>query len=106
MISANSKLLLEPYKGDGAVKATVNKGFATTKQKSTLVGLKAVIKGAVYSRTGDVIAVLNIGDLAFFKEEDLHTQAWAKTIFNCEAVEVPFIIAESSSVVMVKHASS
>ena len=105
MIATNCKLLLEPYKSDGAIKQTVKSGFATTKQKSSLVGLKLMANGSLYHRNGDVQANMEKGDVVYFKEEDLHTQAWAKTIFNSEEIEGPFIIAEASLAVMVKSAN-
>lgn len=106
MKSANSKLLLEPYKSDGAIKTQINKGFATTKQKSTLVGLRAIVEGTIYNRDGSVMTTVSPGDFVFFKEEDLHTQSWSKTVFNCEAVEEPFIIAESTAAIMVKNGNN
>lgn len=105
MKSINNKLLLEPYVSDGAIKASVNKGFATVKQKSTLVPLRVIATGYLYHRNGDVLQQVNPGDLVFFKEEDLHTQSWAKTTFDAEGIKEKFIIADSSLAIMVKDGS-
>jgi hypothetical protein len=105
MKSVNNKLLLEPYVSDGAIKTSVNKGFATVKQKSSLIPLKALAEGYIYHKNGDVLQEVKVGDLVYFKEEDLHTQSWAKTTFSTEGSSDKFIIADSSLVVMVKDGS-
>lgn len=105
MKAINSKLLLEPYVSDGAIKANVNKGFATVKQKSTLVPLKAIVAGTLYHRDGSVMQEIEPGDSVFFKEEDLHNHPWAKTVFTAESLDTKFIIAEASLAVMVKSAT-
>lgn len=105
MRSINSKLLLEPYESDGSIQTTISNGFATVKQKSTLVPLKAVADGYLYHRDGSVLKNVSKGDLVYFKEEDLHSQSWAKTLFTAQGSGVQFIIAESSLVIMVQDGS-
>lgn len=100
MKSINGKLLLEPYVSDGSIKADVRKGVAFVKQKSSLVGLKAVFSSTWTDRNGQVQSI-EPGTVVFFKEEDLHSQGWSKTLFNIDGMEKKFIIADANSAVMV-----
>lgn len=102
MTTTNGKILVEPYVSDGAIQSSIKGGFATVKQKSTLVGLKAVTNGTIYYRNSDAAEYVERGDVVYFKEEDLHNGPWAKTVFDCEDIKDKFIVAESSMVVMVK----
>lgn len=93
MISVNNKLILEPYKGKGKIEAQVNSGFASIKQKSTLIGLKLLADGRV--AIGKDMLELKKGQTVYFSEEILHSQEWAKKTFNLEGSEDKFILAES-----------
>jgi hypothetical protein len=89
----NHNILVEPYLTDGAIRANVKSGFSTIAQKSNLVGLKVIVGGSGAQS----------GWIAYFKEEDLHTQPWSKTVFSCKDVGEPFMIADSRKIVMIKH---
>lgn len=89
--SENHKILVEPYKSDRAIRGEVKKGFSTIAQKSNLVGLRVIVGAGIADK----------GQIAYFKEEDLHAQAWAKTVFSCKDLEEKFIIADSRSIVMI-----
>lgn len=100
MITVNNKLILEPYKGKGKIEAQVNSGFASIKQKSTLIGLKLLADGKV-SIGKDMVDVKK-GQTIFFPEEILHAHDWSKKTFNLEGSEEKFIIAEAVYAVAVK----
>lgn len=86
----NNNILVEPYKSDRALKPKTTSGFATVAQKSNLVGLRVIVGNSMAKKDWT----------AYFKEEDLHTMAWAKTVFNCADVGQPFIIADQRYIVM------
>ena len=90
MKSINNKLLLESYKGSGKIEQEVHNGFATVKQKSTLIGLVLVANANVDN--------INIpkGSLVFFEESVLFKASWAKTKFTASHVEGEFIVADSA----------
>mgnify|MGYP001339466927 CR=1 FL=1 len=103
MRSVNNKLLLTPYASKGKIEANIKSGFATVKQKDTLVGLVAVADGQVLLGQNNLVVVKK-GDTVFFPEEILHSHDWAKKTFNLEGSTERFIIAESVHAVAVKHA--
>lgn len=102
-ISVNGKVLLEPYVSSGGVKSTgESTGFARVKQKSSLIGLKALASSVIRDRAGVEDISVDPGDMVYFKEEDLHSHAWAKTLFDSDALDKKFIVAEAAFVVMVR----
>lgn len=100
MISVNNKLMLEPYKGKGKLESRVTSGFATVKQKDTLVGLKLLADGRVV--IGKDMLEVKKGQTVYFSEEILHAHDWAKKTFNLENSDERFIIAEAAHVVAVE----
>lgn len=100
----NGKIALEPYVSSGGIKSTgESAGFARVKQKSSLVGLKALSHAKVRDRNGNEETVIHPGDLVYFKEEDLHSSPWAKNLFDCDIIDSKFIVAELAFAVMVKR---
>lgn len=92
--SLNGRFVLESYKEDRALKATVTNGFAMVSQKVSLKGLKVL---------ADVIApdgryVAHKGDIAYIREASLQSSPWAKSAFTADAIEGEFMIVESSYV--------
>lgn len=102
MISVNNKLILEPYKGSRKIEANTSSGFATIKQKSTLIGLKALIDAQITSSGGKDVKIKK-NSTVFFEEEVLYSSAWAKKTYQCDGIEDKFIIADYSQVVIVKE---
>lgn len=100
MIGGLNKLLVEPYKGSGKPEAEVKSGFATVKQRSSLVGLK-LMADAIVSQ-GSCTAEIKKGAVIYFKETDLSTMPWTKTRMTCDAIEGEFLIADYTSVVAIK----
>jgi hypothetical protein len=100
MISVNNKLVLEPYKGVSKVEAKVTSGFATIKQKNTLVGLKLLADGRL--AIGKDMIEVKKGQTVFFPEEILHASDWSKKLFNLDGSEEKFILGEASYAVAVK----
>lgn len=100
MISVNNKLMLTPYTGVNKIEASVKSGFATIKQKSSLIGLTLVADGMV--STGKEMKLVAKGQVVYFSEEVLHASDWAKKTFKIDGSEDSFILAEASYVVAVK----
>lgn len=95
--SLNNRILLEPYKADGALKTTERNGFAMITQKMTVVGLRVMMEARI--KTSEHLGVVvNVGDTAYIREELLHTQPWAKKVLECSVVEGQFIIVDLSLV--------
>jgi hypothetical protein len=93
MISVNNKLVLEAYKGKGKIETKITSGFATVKQKDTLVGLKLMADGKV--TIGKDMMDVKKGQTVFFSEEILHASDWSKKTYSIEGSEDKFIIAEA-----------
>lgn len=100
MISVNNKLILEPYKSTGKAEAKASTGFATIKQKDTLVGLKLLADGKL--TIGKDMIEVKKGQTVFFSEEILHAADWAKKQFNLDGSADKFILAEASYAVAVE----
>lgn len=105
MNSINNRLILEPYKGSNKVEAKINSGFATVKQKSTLIGLKLLVGASVITMNGKE-QNYQPGSIAYFEEETLHASAWAKKTYECDSINEKFIIAEFDQVVLIKESAS
>jgi hypothetical protein len=98
MMSVRNKLFLEPYKGGKKIEAEVKSGFATVKQRSTLIGLKLLMDAQVM--IGSKSEILRAGTSVFFEETLLYTEAWAKHTYTAnELVGQEFIIADFSHAV-------
>lgn len=97
VVSFNNRFLLEPYKGDRALKANVSSGFAIVQQKVSVVGL-TLLADAVVSLYGKEVETLEKGSKVYIKEELLFTQPWAQKVYESDAIEGKFIIVEASQV--------
>ena len=78
----------------------ISSGFASIKQKSTLIGLKLLADGKVV--IGKDMIDVKKGQTVFFSEEILHSHDWAKKTFNFEGSEDKFIIAEAVHAVAIE----
>lgn len=96
----NGRFILESYKEDRALKATVQNGFAMVSQKVSLKGLKLLAD--VQNAQGQLIAYK--GDIAYIRESFLQSQPWAKATFTADAIEGEFIIAEQAHIEFVDKA--
>lgn len=96
----NGRFILESYKEDRALKATVQNGFAMVSQKVSLKGLKLLAD--VQNAQGQFIAYK--GDIAYIRESFLQSQPWAKATFTADAIEGEFIIAEQAHIEFVDKA--
>jgi len=99
-MTLNNKLMLEPYQGSGKIEAKINSGFATVKQKSTLIGLKNLLTTEL-SMNGTQRTVEK-GQMVYFQEEILHANDWSKRTYDCDAIDGRFIIAEGAYAVFIK----
>ena len=97
-----NKLALEPYEGSGKIEAQVSSGFATVKQKTTLVGLRLLADVRII-QNGSILLCVGKGAKIYFTEETLHAAAWSKKTYECAAIEGKFILAEPSQVELVDY---
>lgn len=92
--SLNNRIVVEPY-AKTELKTTVNKGFAQISQKKNVVGLKVLVDCEVVVQGGSYGWAVKAGDVAFFKEEELHTHPSVKMILNSEGIKGDFIILDA-----------
>ena len=95
--SLNNRFILEPYKGDRALKSNASTGFAIVQQKVSLVGLKVLVDAMIFCGAQQGIR-WPVGSLAYIKEELLFTQPWAQKIYESDAIESKFIIVDASQI--------
>lgn len=93
--SMNGRFILETYKEDRALKATVSNGFAMVSQKVSLKGLK-VLADVMSPVTGQYLA--RKGDLAYIREASLQSQPFAKASFTSDNIEGEFMIVDISHI--------
>lgn len=91
-LSFNNKIIVEAYV-KGEIRSKERNGFALIDQKGRLHGLKVLVESKLNDKQ-----VIPAGSIAYFKEEDLHTQAWAGKILECDVIEGKFIIVDLSHV--------
>lgn len=90
--SLNNRLVLEAYKKEG-LKSVVHNGFAMTQQKVLVKGLKVLMKSTLQIH-GQFSIEVNPGDMAYIREEYLHSAPWAQKILQSDAVEGDFMIID------------
>lgn len=100
LISINNKVVVEPYKGSNKPVGKVSSGFATVKQKDTLIGLKVLADFTMKTNSSEILIVK--GQTVYFSEEVLATHDWAKKTYECDAIEGRFSLAEAAYMVLVK----
>jgi len=98
--SMNNKLLLEPYQGENKIKANINSGFATVKQKDTLIGLVLLVDANL--QRGNSVYLIPKGSKIYFQEEILHAHSWSKKTYESEALGQRFIIADANFAVFIE----
>jgi hypothetical protein len=91
--SLNNRLVLEPYLKEG-LKTVENKGFAMVSQKVAVKGLRVLMDAELNVGNQQTYRTVRKGDMAYVKEELLHTQPWAAKILECEAIDGKFIIVD------------
>jgi len=101
--SLNNRFIVEPYKGDRALKANATSGFAIVQQKVSIVGLKTLADSLVQVGK-ELYETLPKGSTVYIKEELLFTQVWAQKVFESSAIEGKFIIVDASQVEFVEAA--
>lgn len=96
-VSLNGKFIVEPYKGDRALKANNASGFAIVQQKVSIIGLTLLADSLVQVGKTER-EVLPKGAKIYVREELLFTAPWAQKVFESDAIEGKFIIVDSSQV--------
>lgn len=97
MFSLNNRVVVEAYKTDKSLKATVSNGFAMVTQKIALVGLKVLVEAKLAD--GRIVPA---GSTVFIRESLLHTSPWAQSALQSDAVSAPFLIIEQNFIEFVK----
>lgn len=92
-VSLNNRFMVEPYKGDRALKANTTGGFAIVQQKVSIVGLM-LLADALICLGGENVRTLAKGSKVYIKEELLFTQPWAQKVYESDAIEGKFIIVD------------
>ena len=91
--SLNNRLIVETYKEDRGLKATVQNGFAMVQQKVSLKGLKLLVEAKVVSN--GITQIIPAGSMVYFKEGALQSAPWAKGSFSCEGLDGEFMIVDA-----------
>lgn len=87
-VSVNNKVIVEVYQKQD-LKAEIKNGFAMTSQKISVKGLTLLMD----AHLGDGRLVPK-GHKAYFKENDLHSAPWAKTILQSDILGGNFMIID------------
>lgn len=90
MRSYNDWVIVEPYKGAKKLETKVTSGFATIKQKSTLIGLTVLVDNVYFKK----------GEKVYFTEEELTSSSWSRKELECDAIDGKFIMAPKTSVIV------
>lgn len=97
MIESLNKFIVETYKEDRALKATVQNGFAMVSQKVQVKGLK-LLAAAKIATNGNIMHYPE-GSTVYIKEAALQSQPWAKQAFTApEAIMGEFMIVDQAHV--------
>jgi hypothetical protein len=94
--SLPNKFIVETYKEDRGLKATVTNGFAMVSQKVQIKGLKLLADAFV--NIGVTTIHYPIGSTVYIKEASLQSQAWAKQSFTSDAIEGEFMIVDQAHI--------
>jgi hypothetical protein len=86
--SINNRLILETYVKK-ALEARREGGIATPGQRDGLKGLKVLVDA--YLSDGRHIPK---GSVAYIREEELHSHAWASKPYTCDTIESKFILVD------------
>lgn len=97
-----NKIAIKPYTKERKLEAKVNSGFAVTKQKSTLVAVEVMAEAVLFFGSEEPLTIPK-GSKAYFKEEDLYANQWARHKYEAEDVEEEFALAEPNYLVMVGY---
>jgi hypothetical protein len=91
MFSLNNRLVLEQYIKEG-LKAKVSGGIATPGQRDGLKGLKVLMDAHITLPYGAFH--VHIGDIAYIREEVLHTHPWASKPLTCDKLSEKFMLVD------------
>lgn len=99
--SINGRVLVEPYKKT-ELKAEIRSGMAMISQKVNLKGLKLMADACIPSGMLGGID-LKAGDIAYFREDQLHMCPGIKDVLNADTIEGPFIILDANMIQFVRQ---
>jgi len=100
-IVSYNRLITEPYKKTHKIEGQISNGFSTVKQKKQLIGLRILADGCFV--LGNTSVTVEKDQIAYFKEERLYSEDWAKKTYSSDAIGEEFILAEPIFLVMIKN---
>lgn len=92
----NLKIMTEPYKGERKIESQVKSGFASVKQKTTIITLKVLADAYI-----DEGRTVKAGSRVHIKEEILYAKFTTQTPFESSSVGFPFIFVDFNDVMFV-----
>ena len=92
--SLNNRFIVETYKEDRGLKATVQNGFAMVAQKVSVKGLKLLADATFV--IGNETQTYLAGSTVYIKEGLLQSAPWAKVAFTSDAIEGEFMIVDAT----------
>ena len=95
-VSLNNRFIVEPYKGERALKSKNEGGFALVQQKTSVVGLKLLVD--VTFNNANNSCFFAKGSTIYVKEELLFTQQWGAKAYESDAIEGRFLIIDGAHV--------
>jgi hypothetical protein len=92
----NLKIMTEPYKGERKIESSVKSGFASVKQKSTIIALKVLSDAYI-----DEGRTIKAGSKVHINEEVLYAKFTTQRPYESAAVEGPFVFVDFNDVMFV-----
>jgi hypothetical protein len=96
MKSINGLVICKPYQGTRKLESQVKSGFATVKQKTSVIGLETLV-----SFSFPELEVPK-GSTIYVSEEILFGQYGMNKVMECSDIEGPFIIVNLSHILFIK----
>lgn len=93
----NGRIMAEPYKGQRKIESQVKSGFASVKQKSTVVALKVLADAHI----GDQI--VTTGSFVHVLEEVLFHKLTTQKPFESKDVEGEFVFIDFNDVLFISE---
>jgi hypothetical protein len=96
--STNDQLILSKYDYGGGLKQRVKSGFASTEQKTNLVGLDLLVDAHLIGGK-----VLKAGSVIYFEEEFVYSDNIAKRVRTGMGLSVEFMVLDIKRAVAVEE---
>lgn len=96
-VSVNGKIVCKPYGGTRKIEAQVKSGFASVKQKNTLVGLEVLVDAYINE---DI--TIDAGSKVYISEELLFNYMSVNKPLESDAVKESFVLIDFGHIVLIK----